>query len=254
MTDMTEATRPDPLLATTSLLVRYGSHLALDGISLTVEPKSAVAVVGANGAGKSSLARAVSGLIAPAAGTVSFEDHDISGWNAYRIRRAGIVHLPEGRGVFPGLTVTENLKMAVLGLPRRARGAATAKALDLFPQLADRRGTRAGMLSGGEQQMLSLARALAVSPRLIVADELSLGLAPKMVDLVFESLAILKSQGVAILLIEQYIHRAVQLADTCVLLQRGRIAWQGTAESAREEVVARYLGENDPATPDRRTQ
>lgn len=249
----TATTGPAPLLALTDVIVRYGSHLALDRVSLTLEPKSSVAILGANGAGKSTLARAVSGLIAPAAGTVTFDGQNISGLRAYRVRRAGIVHLPEGRGVFPGLTVAENLKMAVLGLPRRRRGAATDVALELFPALADRRGTRAGMLSGGEQQMLSLARALATSPRLIIADELSLGLAPKMVDVVFESLATLRSQGVAVLLIEQYVHRALRFADTCVLLQRGQIAWQGRAESAREELLKRYLGNGAQAAPDRRT-
>jgi branched-chain amino acid transport system ATP-binding protein len=201
-------------------------------------------VLGANGAGKSSLARAVSGLVPPAGGKVSFDGLDIHSRSCYKIRRAGIVHLPEGRGVFRGLSVVDNLRMsAATAGGRRARKESVDLALTIFPALAARRHQRAGLLSGGEQQMLSLARALATSPKLIIADEMSLGLAPKMVDLVFEGLERARDAGVTVIMIEQYVHRALGFADECLVLQRGAVAWQGPAGSARGEVLRHYLGD-----------
>jgi branched-chain amino acid transport system ATP-binding protein len=158
------------------------------------------------------------------------------------------VHLPEGRGVFPSLNVTENLRLAVAGMgSRQARRDGVEGALDLFPALADRRHTRAGLLSGGEQQMLSLARALATSPRLVIADEMSLGLAPKLVDVVFEGIERMRRRGVTVLMVEQYVHRALDVADTCLVLQRGRLVWSGAANRAGSEVLRHYLGEALPA-------
>jgi branched-chain amino acid transport system ATP-binding protein len=235
---------PAPLLEVDDLWVRYGSATALSGVSFGVGAGETVAVLGANGAGKSSLARAVTGLVDPTQGRVVFDGVDITRWPAHRIRLAGMVHLPEVRGVFPALTVTENLRMAAGAVEgRSARRDAIEKAYEIFPALAARRRQPARLLSGGEQQMLSLARALIVSPRLLIADELSLGLAPKLVDQVFEGLQRAKSAGVAIVVIEQYVHRALALADRCVVLQHGVQAWSGSAEATESQILRRYLGE-----------
>jgi branched-chain amino acid transport system ATP-binding protein len=238
----------DSLLSIEGLNVRYGSVQALFDVSLDVPDGSVLAVLGANGAGKSTLARTASGLVPAFGGQVIFDGEDITKWHPHRIRRAGLVHIPEGRGIFPGLSVAENLRMAV----RRVgtgdqRKAAIANAYEMFPVLADRRGQRAGTLSGGEQQMLALARALAVPPRLIIADEMSLGLAPLVVDFVFESIERASKSGVTIVLIEQFIHRALSLASECVILRQGSVAWTGPSENARQEVLDRYLGESADA-------
>ncbi|SHN16729.1 ABC transporter ATP-binding protein [Cryptosporangium aurantiacum] len=232
----------DPLLTVDAVEVRYGAALALAGLSLTVAEGSVLAVVGPNGAGKSSLARVLGGLVRPTAGTIRFAGRDVTGWGAHRARQAGLVHLPEGRGVFTGLTVAENLRMAAAIVPRSERADAVGRAYTLFPVLAERRRQLAGSLSGGEQQMISLARGLIVSPRVLVADEMSLGLAPKMVDVVFEGLSEARGAGVTIVLIEQYVHRALAFADHCVVLHRGAAAWSGPVAEATDDVLARFLG------------
>ncbi|HEX4865653.1 MAG TPA: ATP-binding cassette domain-containing protein, partial [Acidimicrobiales bacterium] len=227
-----------------NLCVRYGDATALSDVSFSVDTGKVLVVLGANGAGKSSLARALSGLVPQSAGSVRLGDRDVTGWPAYRIRRAGMVHLPEGRGVFRDLTVVDNLRMAVAPIPgRQARSEAVQTALDIFPALAARRRQRASLLSGGEQQMLSLARALATSPAILVADEMSLGLAPKMVDLVFEGLEQARRSGVTVVMIEQYVHRALAFADDCLVLQRGQMVWHGPAKAAGTEVLRHYLGD-----------
>jgi ABC-type branched-subunit amino acid transport system ATPase component len=231
-------------LVVDDLEVRYGDAVALSGVSFAVERGTALAVLGANGAGKSSLARAVSGLVAPRDGRVVFDGEDITRWQPHRIRRQGLVHLPEGRGVFRGLTVTDNLRMAAATVPNRSgRRQGVELALEIFPALAARRRQPASLLSGGEQQMLSLARALATSPKLLVADEMSLGLAPMMVDVMFEGLARARQAGVTIIMIEQYVHRALGFADSCLVLQRGAVAWSGPAGAARGDLLSHYLGE-----------
>jgi branched-chain amino acid transport system ATP-binding protein len=174
---------------------------------------------------------------------VHFDGADTRRRPAHHLRRCGLVYLPEGRGIFPALTIAENLRMAAALLPGDARKPAIERGMEIFPNLAARRGMKAGMLSGGEQQMLSLCRAFILRPKLIIADELSLGLAPKLVEAVFDSLASLKQDGVTIMLVEQFVHRALEFADHAVLLYRGRVAWQGPAASAGHEVLARYLGE-----------
>jgi branched-chain amino acid transport system ATP-binding protein len=241
-------TASQPLLSVRDLRVRYGPALALDGVSIEISAGRALAVLGPNGAGKSTLARAVSGLVPAQAGAVHFDGVEVTKRSAHQIRRCGLVYLPEGRGIFPALTVTENLRMAAALLPGDARKAAIERGLEIFPNLAARRGMKAGMLSGGEQQMLSLCRAFILRPKLLIADEMSLGLAPKLVELVFVSLAMLKQDGVTILLVEQFVHRALGFADHAVLLYRGRVAWQGPTGSAKHEVLARYLGETAAAT------
>jgi branched-chain amino acid transport system ATP-binding protein len=236
-------TAEDSLLSVKGLKVRYGPALALDDVSLEVSRGDVVAVLGSNGAGKSTLARTVSGLVAPTGGSIHFEGRAITRRPAHRVRRDGIVYLPEGRGIFPALTVTENIRMASDLLPRAQRRGAIDNAMEVFPNLAERRGIKSGLLSGGEQQMLSLCRGLIITPKLIIADELSLGLAPKLVDMVFESLGRLKAAGVTMIIIEQFVHRALEFADHCVLLARGRVAWQGLPDRAGQEILARYLGE-----------
>jgi ABC-type branched-subunit amino acid transport system ATPase component len=234
----------DQSLVVEDLGVHYGEAMALSGVSFKVDPGKVLAILGPNGAGKSSLARAVSGLVRPSSGRVLFGSEDISTFSPDRIRRAGLLHLPEQRGVFRNLTVLDNVKMAAASVPgRKARKDAIALAFDTFPALASRRRQTAGSLSGGEQQMLSLARALATDPKLIVADEMSLGLAPRLVDLVFDGLGKARQTGVSIIMIEQYVHRALAFADDCLVLQRGQLAWHGPARQAGSEVLSHYLGE-----------
>lgn len=231
-------------LVVEGLSVRYGEATALDGVSFSLGEGRALAVLGPNGAGKSTLARAISGLVPKCRGRVQLGPQDITVWPAHRIRRAGLVQVPEGRGVFRGLTVLENLRMAVSTVEgRRARQDALEAALELFPLLSARRTQPASSLSGGEQQMLSLARALAVTPKVLVADELSLGLAPLMVDMVFEGLASARRAGVTIVMIEQYVHRALDFADECVVLQQGTVAWSGPAGRTPPDLLRHYLGE-----------
>jgi branched-chain amino acid transport system ATP-binding protein len=238
----------EPLLQVTDLDVRYGSSKALFGVSLDVAAGTVLAVLGANGAGKSTLARAVSGLVAPTAGRLVFDGRDITGMAAHKVRTLGLTYVPEGRGIFPGLSVTDNLKMAVAQEPRAERAGAIERAIETFPVLGERKTQRAGSLSGGEQQMLALARALAVSPKLIIADELSLGLAPLITEMVFQSLEEARRQGITIVLSEQFVHRALSMADSCVVLTRGRVGWSGPAAEAGQEVIDRYLGEGETAT------
>jgi branched-chain amino acid transport system ATP-binding protein len=238
----------DVLLTVRELGVKYGNAVALDGMSLTAAEGSVTALLGSNGAGKSTLARALAGLVPASAGTIRFAGTDISGLPASRINRLGLAYLPEGRGVFPTLTVHENLSMAVQRLPAAERNAAMDHAVSLFPVLGERRKQVAGTLSGGQQQMLSLARVLARAPRLLIADEISLGLAPVIVDEVFAGLERAIAEGVAVILIEQFVHRALELADTCHIMRRGSVVWSGAASDARAEVIEHYLGsEIEPA-------
>lgn len=239
---MTGGTTP-PILATSALEVRYGAAMALQDVTLSVSAGSVLTLLGVNGAGKSSLARACSGLIPSTSGTVTLAGQDVTSWPAHRIRREGLVYLPEGRGIFPNLSVSENLRLAVKLLEgRRQRAEAIEQACTLFPVLGSRRNQRSGSLSGGEQQMLSLARALVVGPKVVIVDEPSLGLSPLLVDSVFQSLAQAKALGITMVLIEQFAHRALALSDHCVILRRGRVAWSGKAEEADEQVTAKYFG------------
>jgi branched-chain amino acid transport system ATP-binding protein len=252
----TPATRPaersaeagDVLLEVRDLQVKYGNVVALDGMSLTAARGSVTALLGSNGAGKSTLARVLAGLVPASAGTIHFDGTDISGMSASRISKLGLAYLPEGRGVFPTLTVNENLSMAVQRLPAAERNAAIDHAVLLFPVLGERRKQLAGTLSGGQQQMLSLARVLARAPRLLIADEISLGLAPVIVDEVFDALERAIADGVSVILIEQFVHRALELADTCHIMRRGSVVWSGAASDARAEVLEHYLGSDiEPA-------
>jgi branched-chain amino acid transport system ATP-binding protein len=239
----------EPILEVSDLDVYYGTSQALFGVSLSVLPGTVVAVLGANGAGKSTLARVVSGLVRSTSGRVAFEGRDVTNFPAHRIRKLGLTYIPEGRGIFPGLSVIDNLKMAVAQERRADRPEAIARAVERFPVLGQRSNQLAGSLSGGEQQMLALARALAVSPKLVIADEMSLGLAPLIAESVFEGLDEARRSGITIVLSEQFVHRALEMADSCVILTRGHVGWTGTAGEAGQEVIDRYLGEADPPTP-----
>jgi len=234
------------LLAVRDLEIAYGEARALFGVSLELPEGRALAVLGRNGAGKSSLAAAIGGAVRPSGGRVELDGRDITRFGAHRVGRMGVAYVPEERAIFPHLSVLENLRVRLrYAVPRRERGAALERALDTFPVLAERRGQAAGTLSGGEQQMLSLARVLAAPPRLLVADEMSLGLAPRMVDLVFDALIRARAEGVTVLLVEQYVERALAFADEAVILRRGRVAWRGPVSDARSELVAEYLGADD---------
>jgi branched-chain amino acid transport system ATP-binding protein len=235
----------DRILCVAGLEVRYGAGLALSGLDLDVTAGSVLAVLGTNGAGKSTLARACSGLVPVSAGTIRFAGQDVTGWSPDRRRHQGPAYLPEGRGIFPNLSVWENLNIAVRLY--RDRAVALDKAFALFPVLGQRKRQQAGSLSGGEQQMLSLARALAVDPKLVIVDEPSLGLAPKLVEMVFENLENAKQSGITMIIIEQFAHKALALADRCMILRRGRVTWAGEAASAESHLAEHYFGDESDA-------
>jgi branched-chain amino acid transport system ATP-binding protein len=238
-----------PLLRVADLEVSYGEARALFGVSFDVAEGSVTTVLGANGAGKSSLAAAIAGVVQPSAGRVEFAGEDITRRAPHAVSKLGVAYVPESRNLFPHLTVKDNLWGQLrFSLPRAQRKDAFDRALEMFPVLAQRRGQAAGTLSGGEQQMLSLARVLAASPRLLIADEMSLGLAPLMVDLVFESLATARDEGITVLLIEQFVERALAFADEAVVLRHGLVGWQGPAADAGDELLAEYLGGETAST------
>jgi branched-chain amino acid transport system ATP-binding protein len=243
---MAEPLRPAPLLSVRGLTVRYGSVTALHGIDLDVDEGELVALVGPNGAGKSSALAAVSGLVRAAAGTVTVAGDVVSGLAPERVVRHGVALVPEGRNIFTSLTVAENLALGAT-IRRDAAGVAADldRQLDRFPILRDRYGQQAGLLSGGEQQQLAIARALMSRPRLLLLDEPSLGLAPRLVDLVFETVAQLRREGLTIVLVEQNATRAVELADRTSVLRTGRIVRSGTADElgGGAAMAAEYLGE-----------
>ena len=230
------------LLSVSGLCLKYADATAVDEVSFSVAPRSVIALLGSNGAGKSSVARAVSGLVRPQSGLIRFDGEDITGAPADRIRQLGIAYLPEGRGVFRSLTVEENLRVALSGVPKAERAESIDSAIELFPVLGQRRRQIAGTLSGGEQQMLSLARVLTRRPRLLIADEISLGLAPLIVEEVFAGLSRVIELGVSVILIEQFVHRALAIADRCYVLRRGRVVWSGEATEAGADLVEHYLG------------
>ncbi len=239
---------PEPLLVVEDLRVSYGDAQALFGVDLSVAAGEVVAILGANGAGKSTLAGALSGLNRPVTGRVRFAGMDITGWPAHQVGRRGLAHIPEGRGIFPSLSVTDNLRMRLRRVGGAAeRAAAVEHAFAMFPVLAQRSRQHAGTLSGGEQQMLALAPVLASPPRLLVADELSLGLAPLLVDAIFKALSEARDRGVTIVLIEQFVHRALAFADRAIILRRGRVGWEGATDDAGAEVLARYVSETAAA-------
>ncbi|WP_112134022.1 ABC transporter ATP-binding protein [Glycomyces dulcitolivorans] len=233
---------PEPILEVEGLRVAYGRVQAVRNVSFSVPEGGLVALVGANGAGKSSVLAAVSGLVKPAAGRVRFDGDDVTRKPAHRRIGAGLVLVPEGRQILGTLTVAENL---LLGAHRRRREAAPESEMyDLFPVLAERRALPAGSLSGGEQQMLAIARAMIARPRVVLLDEPSMGLAPKMVDEVFAVIEKIRASGVTVVLVEQNARRALRAADTGHVLETGEIAHSGPASELLQDprVVKAYLG------------
>ncbi|MET0909669.1 MAG: ABC transporter ATP-binding protein, partial [Ilumatobacteraceae bacterium] len=217
----------------------YGAFRSLFDVSITIEAGEAVALVGPNGAGKTTIARVASGLIAPTSGTIHVDGVDVTGKPAYQFARAGVAHAPEGRSVFGTLTVEENLALSINRIRgRRGVKAGLDEAFELFPRLAERRNQVAGTLSGGEQRMLAMARVLVDAPKLLIADELSLGLAPTIVDRTYESLARLRQAGTALLVIEQHVSHALGLCDRVIVMEHGAPSWSGPSVDATERVQA----------------
>jgi branched-chain amino acid transport system ATP-binding protein len=233
------------MLELTSVTAGYGAFTALWDVSLRVNTGEAVAVVGPNGAGKTTLMRVISGLIAPRAGDLTFEGAPIGGRPAYEIVGHGIAHVPEGRRIFPTLTVADNLKMgAFLPAARKRFAESLGRVYALFPVLAERHKQRAGSLSGGEQQMLAVGRALMSGPKLILLDEPSMGLAPVMVLRLFDLIRRVRAEGYTILVVEQNVRQVLKLVDRAYLLEVGRIKMEGRADELSEQDFVRkaYVG------------
>ncbi len=238
--DTVQSDTGQPILELTDITAGYGDTVVLRDVSLRVGPSSVVALLGPNGAGKTTLLRTASGFITPSGGRVHFAGADVTGHAAHTLAKAGLCHLPEGRGIFPSLSVRDNL---VLQSPRGAVDQSIEMAATTFPILGRRLGQTAGSLSGGEQQMLALVRAYVSNPKLVVVDEASLGLAPLMVDQIFDALRRIVAGGASLLIVEQYVTRALDLADTAYLLSRGQVVFAGPAsELDGEGVFERYLG------------
>ncbi len=217
-----------PLLELRDIEASYGPFRSLFGVSLSVREGSVMALLGSNGSGKTTVVRVCCGLLKPDAGQILYQGAEITGRRAYKLARIGIVHAPEGRSVFSTLTVEENLALTfrqVFG--RRGAKAAIQKAFDQFPRLGERRKQNAGTLSGGEQRMLSLARVLVHEPKLLITDELSLGLAPVIIDDVYRTLATIREHGTSLVIVEQHVHQALTLADDVVVMSKGRVALAG---------------------------
>lgn len=239
------------MLEVTDLSIRYGKHVALDGVSLTVDTGEMVAILGANGAGKSSLLGALAGQLVPAAGQIIYRGTEITQLSPHHRVGLGISCVPEGRGIFPGLSVLDNLKLGAI--PSHARAGEANKrdeVFSLFPKLADRRTQIAGTMSGGEQQMVAIGRALMSAPQLLLLDEPSLGLAPIVVQEVFAALSRISASGLTIVIVEQNAHATLALADRAYLLEAGRVTGSGPAQTLRTDpaVVQAFLGGALPKT------
>jgi branched-chain amino acid transport system ATP-binding protein len=233
------------LLQVDSLELYYGDAQALAAVSLEIRAGEIVALVGANGAGKSSLIRSIAGIEQPRAGRVRFAGRDITGWDSHRVCELGVAHVAEGRQIFPNLSVLDNLELgAFLKRARAAAPRALQQVLELFPRLAERRRQLAGSLSGGEQQMLAIGRAWMAAPELILLDEPSLGLAPRAVAEVFEAIRELHRRGISLLLVEQNVAASLGLCARGYVLENGRIVLSGSGSDLLRDprVQAAYLG------------
>ena len=233
------------LLRAEDLVVSYGPIVAIRSVSLRVEQGEIVALLGANGAGKSSFLNAVAGLVPAAGGRIVFRDEEIQRLPTEQIVRKGVALTPEGRRVFPKLTVADNLRLgAVPQRDRQATEAARKRVFELFPILRERSGQAAGTLSGGQQQMLAIGRSLMAGPALLLLDEPSLGLAPILVDQIFDLIVRLRDEGTTVLLVEQNVHRSLEIADRAYVLANGEVEREGPAAELRAsaEIERAYLG------------
>jgi branched-chain amino acid transport system ATP-binding protein len=230
----------DPVLTVDKILGGYGRHNVLREVSLTVPRSSVVALLGANGAGKTTLLKTVSGLLNPTSGRIRLAGEDVTGLPAHRRARRGLCHIAEGRAVFRNLTVRENLIMQAAG---GRTSLAIERATSAFPILGARLGQRAGTLSGGQQQMLAMAQAYIGDPKLILVDEASLGLAPVIVDEIFEFLEQVTAGGASLLIVDQFAARVLRIADVAYVLRRGEIAYAGPADVlVADDLFERYVG------------
>jgi branched-chain amino acid transport system ATP-binding protein len=239
-TDRPEAGPGAVRLAVSNVSAGYGAAQVLHDVSISVADGQVTALLGANGAGKSTLLRTISGLIRPTAGRISILGTDVTKSSPHRRTSLGLCEIPEGRGIFRSLTVRENLALLA---PRRRDPEALSQALDMFPVLKHRLRQTAGSLSGGEQQMLAVSRAIVARPAVVLFDEVSLGLAPIVVDRIYEAVRAIIATGSAVLLVEQYVDRALGLADSAVVLDRGTVAYAGPASQLRSaDLLETYLG------------
>jgi len=229
------------MLKLEGLEVRYGKIRAVRGVTFTVPDGEVVAVLGPNGAGKSSMLKAISGVVRPYAGTVEWDGQDISQLPAHKVLRLGIAHVPEGRAIIAPLTVNENLQMGAYVTPRSEVRELTDHMLNLFPPLKRRLSTTAGSLSGGEQQMLAIARGLMSKPKLIAIDEPSMGLAPSVANDVLNALVAVGTSGTSVLLVEQNAALALRLANQVVVLGHGEVQAAGTADKLSHQILAAYV-------------
>lgn len=235
----------DSMLEVEDIEVRYGPKVALNGVSMSVRRGEAVTLLGANGAGKTTMLMTLSGFRQFTKGEVAYEGHRLAGRSPARLSRMGLIHVPEGRRVFPGMTVRENLELgAACARHGGRRPGELDDAMERFPELVRKLPVKAGLLSGGEQQMLVIGRALMASPRLLLLDEPSLGLAPMVIEKVFATLRALKDEGVTMLVVEQNVQEGLRLADRAYVLQGGRVVKTGTGAEllGDEEVQMAYLG------------
>ena len=233
------------MLSVDDIAVYYGNIAAVKGISLEVHKGEIVTLIGSNGAGKSTTLRTISGLLKPRAGSITFNGEKISGKEGHEVVALGICQSPEGRRIFPRMTVSENLDLgAFLRNDKAGIEEDRARVLDLFPRLADRIGQKAGTMSGGEQQMLAVARALMGRPQLLLLDEPSMGLAPVLVDLIFDTIETIREQGTTVLVVEQNALAALRVADYAYVLESGSLKLRGDAKKLAEDdaVVSAYLG------------
>jgi branched-chain amino acid transport system ATP-binding protein len=228
------------VLALENVSAGYGRTEVLHNVSIQVPKATAVALVGANGAGKTSLLRVAAGLIRPMSGRVLLDGKDVSALDVHTRTNLGLCDIPEGRGIFPSLTVRENL---VLQSQRRRHKEGIAQVVELFPVLGSRLRQVAGSLSGGEQQMLAVSRAYLANPRIVLFDELSLGLAPLVIDQLYEYIAMILERSVSVLIVEQYVNRVFAIADAVYVLDRGAVVLEGPAADVRkQDLFARYMG------------
>jgi branched-chain amino acid transport system ATP-binding protein len=242
---MTATATQDPVLRLENITAGYKGADVLRGLTVSVPGGSVVALLGPNGAGKTTTLRCASGLLRSRAGRLQVAGRDLTGHPCHQVAQAGVCHIPEGRGIYPSLTVRENILMFS---PRLAPAELIDAAVGAFPHLGRKLRQAAGTLSGGEQQMLALSRAYAGSPAVVLLDEVSMGLAPKIVDEIFASISQLRKRNVSLLLVEQYVDRALQIADYVYILRRGTVQAEGPAlKFTRDQILDSYLRVDPPA-------